>query len=416
MEDGSTPTRQPVNPMTESDHRRHSNIPQPIIFKPHFLLREAAHINRMTNQTSSRLKQNSQKIIEIWEARVRAEIDASKHQSSLALRDSLPKYLNHLADELSDPSERTSSEIITTKLKSIRVSIEHGQERAKYADYSLSQLIFEYSILRQVIFQALETEAPLGVRERDIIIDSLEEAVSDAATQFSQTLQDIQELFMASLTHDLRGPLNIIKMGTQLTLPHFKAGDKQRDIVAKMLVAADRLNSMIQNLLDVSRLRAGYSLTVEFEECNLDSLIKDIAEDLTLAYGDRFVVCSDGDAWISCSPKEMRRVIENLATNAVKYGASDTPITFVIEQTETNVSFTVHNEGEPIDPSAQSILFQQFRRSTSTDDKTGWGLGLFLAKNIVEAHHGTIAVDSEAGKGTSFIVELPKYAQAQGTS
>lgn len=276
--------------------------------------------------------------------------------------------------------------------------------------------MFEYSILRQVIFQVLEADAPLGVRERDIIIDSLEQAVSDAATQFSQTLQDIQELFIASLTHDLRGPLNIIKMGAQLTLPHFKAGDKQRDIVAKMLVAADRLNSMIQNLLDVSRLRAGYRLAIEFEECNLDSLIRNIIEDLTLAYGDRFVVCSDGDAWLNCSPKEMRRVIENLATNAVKYGASDTPITFVIEQTETNVSFTVHNQGEPIDPSAQSTLFQQFRRSTSTDNKTGWGLGLFLAKNIVEAHHGKIAVNSEAGKGTSFIVDLPKYAQAQGAS
>ncbi len=367
----------------------------------------------MTNQTSSFLKQNSQKIIEMWEVRVRAEIAASRHQSSLVLRDSLPHYLNHLADDLSKQSERTSSEILTTRLQSVQVSIKHGQERAGYADYSLPQLMFEYRILRQVIFQILEAEAPLEVRERDIIIYSLEQAVSDAATQFSQTLQDIQELFMVSLTHDLRGPLNIIKMGAQLTLPQFEAGVRQRDIVAKILVAADRLNSMIQNLLDASRLRAGYRLTVEFEECNLSSLVKDTAEDLALAYGDRFVVCSDADIWISCSPKEMRRVIENLATNAVKYGASDTPITFVFQQTETHVSFTVHNEGQPIDPSAQSILFQQFRRSTSTDDQTGWGLGLFLAKNIVEAHHGKITVNSEAGKGTSFIVELPKHSQAQ---
>ncbi|PZV14304.1 MAG: sensor histidine kinase [Leptolyngbya sp.] len=172
---------------------------------------------------------------------------------------------------------------------------------------------------------------------------------------------------------------------------------------------------MIQNLLDASRLRAGYSLTVEFEECNLNSLLKDIVEDLALAYGDRFVICSDADVWIGCSPKEVRRVIENLATNAVKYGASATPITFVIQQTETNVSFTIHNEGQPIDSSAQSILFQQFRRSTFTDDQTGWGLGLFLVKNIVEAHHGTITVNSEAGKGTSFIVELPKHSQAQNS-
>jgi signal transduction histidine kinase len=367
----------------------------------------------MSNQTSKCLQQNSQKIIEMWETRVRAEIAASKHQTSLVLRNSLPKYLNHLADDLSNPSERTSNQIEATRLQSAEVSIRHGHERAGYADYSLPQLIFEYHILRQIIFQVLEAEAPLEAGERDIIIGSLEQAVSDAATQFSQTLQDIQELFMVTLTHDLRGPLNTIKMGAQLTLTQFRAKDRHKDIVAKILGAADRLNVMIQNLLDASQLRAGYSLAVDFEECNLEGLVKDIVEELALAYGDRFVVCSDADVWVSCSPKEMQRVIENLATNAVKYGAPATPITLRIQQTDAKVSLTVHNEGQPIDPSAQSILFQQFRRSTSPDDQTGWGLGLFLAKNIVEAHHGTITVESEASKGTSFIVELPKYSQAQ---
>jgi signal transduction histidine kinase len=367
----------------------------------------------MSNQTSKYLKQNSQKIIEMWESRVRAEIAASKHQDSLVLRNSLPKYLNHLADDLSNQSERTADQIEATRLQSTKVSLQHGQERAGYADYSLPQLIFEYRILRQIIFQVLESEKPLEARERDLIINSLEQAVSDAATQFSQTLQDIQELFMVTLTHDLRGPLNTIKMGAQLTLTQFKSGNRYGDIVAKILGAADRLNSMIQNLLDVSRLRAGYGLAVEFEVCNLNGLVKDIVEDLALVYGDRFVVCSDADVWISCSPKEMRRVIENLATNAAKYGAPATPITLTVQQAETQASLTVHNQGQPIDPSAQSILFQQFRRSTSTEDQTGWGLGLFLAKSIVEAHQGTIAVSSEAGRGTSFIVELPKFPHTQ---
>ncbi|TVQ07061.1 MAG: sensor histidine kinase [Leptolyngbya sp. DLM2.Bin27] len=362
----------------------------------------------MSNQTSEHLKQRSQEIIEMWEARVRAEIAASNHQESLVLRNSLPKYINHLADSLSNQSERTSDQIEMTRLQSTQVSLEHGQERAGYADYSLPQLIFEYRILRQIIFQVLEAEAPLEPKERDLIVDSLEQAVSDAATQFSQTLQDIQELFMVTLTHDLRSPLNTIKMGAQLTLNQFKPGDRQSEIVAKMLGAADRLNAMIQNLLDVSRLRAGHCLSVDLEACNLASLVNNIVEDLTLTYGDRFVVCSEADVWSRCSPGEMRRVIENLATNAVKYGAPATPITFVLQQTDTHVSLAVHNHGEPIDPSAQSILFQQFRRSTDTEDQSGWGLGLFLAKNIVEAHGGTITVSSEAGKGTSFVVKLPK--------
>ncbi|MCW5319583.1 sensor histidine kinase [Nostoc sp. KVJ3] len=165
---------------------------------------------------------------------------------------------------------------------------------------------------------------------------------------------------------------------------------------------------MIQNLLDASRLRAGQSLKFEFEECNLDSIVQDVVEDLNFAYGERFVLVSDAAIRSNCSRKEIRRVIENLAINAVKYGAPDTPITLTLEQIETQISLTIHNEGNPISSDAQLILFQQFRRTISAGDQTGWGLGLFLAKSIIEAHQGTIEVESAQGKGTSFIVKLPK--------
>ncbi|MBD2261060.1 HAMP domain-containing histidine kinase [Pseudanabaena sp. FACHB-2040] len=169
---------------------------------------------------------------------------------------------------------------------------------------------------------------------------------------------------------------------------------------------------MIQNLLDASRLRAGQSLKLEFEECSLDSLVRDVVEDLSFAYGDenRFVVVSQTDVRSMCSRKEIMRVIENLAINAVKYGASGTPITFTLQQAESQISLTVHNEGNPIAPDTQSILFQQFCRMVSAEEQTGWGLGLFLAKSIVEAHQGTIEVESAKGRGTSFIVKLPKLS------
>lgn len=101
-------------------------------------------------------------------------------------------------------------------------------------------------------------------------------------------------------------------------------------------------------------------------------------------------------------------MIENLAINAVKYGDRRAPITLTLQQTKTQISLTIHNEGNPISPDAQSILFQQFRRTISAEDQTGWGLGLFLAKSIIEAHQGTIEIESAEGKGTSFIVKLPK--------
>ncbi|MBW4484021.1 MAG: HAMP domain-containing histidine kinase [Tildeniella torsiva UHER 1998/13D] len=362
----------------------------------------------MLNSTSERLKQNSKKIMKLWETRTREELSASIHQDSLALQNSLPRYLNHLADDLCDQPGKTSAQIETIRLESTHVGKQHGHERAGYADYTVSQLILEYHILRQVIFQVLEEQDPLDVRDRDIIIDSIEQAVNDAATQFSHTLRDIQEMFMVTLTHDLRGPVNVVKMGAQLILRRFERGDAHLDITVRMIGAIDRMDAMIQNLLDASRLRAGQSLTLDFEECNLDQLLRESVEDLAFIYGERFVVVSDPSITSSCSRKQIRRVIENLASNAVKYGEPDTPITFILQRDNGWIHLTIHNQGTPIPPETQSILFQQFRRTPAAEEKTGWGLGLFLAKNIVEAHRGTIDIESAEGKGTSFIIKLPE--------
>jgi hypothetical protein len=130
----------------------------------------------------------------LWEKRARDRVSASTHQNSLVLQDSLPLYLNQLVDQLSNIIVRTSARITADELESTRICKLHGHERAGYADYSITQLIFEYHLLRQVIFQVLEEEAPLGVRDRDIIIGYIEQGVNDAATQFSETLRDIRPL------------------------------------------------------------------------------------------------------------------------------------------------------------------------------------------------------------------------------
>lgn len=365
----------------------------------------------MSNQASERLQQNAKKVMQMWEEQARNQVSASMDHDSLVLQNSLPEYLDQLIDELSTKIKRTPARITADKVESKRVSSQHGRERAGYADYSMTQLILEYHLLRQVIFQVLEEEAPLEVRERDIIINSIEQAVNDAATQFSQTLRDIQELFMVTLTHDLRGPINVVKMGTQLILRRLERGDAHVDVAARMISAIARLDSMIQNLLDASRLRAGQSLKLEFEECDLHKLIQEVVEDLNFTYEERFMINSESVVTSYCSRKEIRRVIENLAINAVKYGAPSTPITLTLQQTEAQISLTIHNEGNPIASDAQAILFQQFRRTISAEEQTGWGLGLFLAKSITEAHQGTIEVESAESRGTSFIIKLPKVPE-----
>ena len=107
----------------------------------------------MSNEASDRLKQNAEKIMRMWEKRARDEVGASTHQTSLVLQNSLPLYLNQLVDELSNRIVRTSARIIADEIESTRMCKLHGHQRAGYADYYISQLIFEYHLLRQVSFK-----------------------------------------------------------------------------------------------------------------------------------------------------------------------------------------------------------------------------------------------------------------------
>ena len=127
-----------------------------------------------------------------------------------------------------------------------------------------------------------------------------------------------------------------------------------------MIGAVNRLDSMIQNLLDASRVRAGQTLKIEFEECDLEVLVQEVVEDLSFAYGEKFVVVSEAETKSYCSRKEIRRVIENLAINAVKYGNATTPITLTLQQTETQIGLTIHNEGNPITLTLNQSYFNNF--------------------------------------------------------
>ena len=102
------------------------------------------------------------------------------------------------------------------------------------------------------------------------------------------------------------------------------------------------------------------------------------------------------------------RIIENLISNAIKYGLKNSPVTISVSQDTHFANVNVHNEGKPIPDEEKKILFQQFKRSKDVEAKVGWGLGLTVVLSMVEAHGGTIEVQSDAQNGTSFVFKLPK--------
>ncbi len=361
----------------------------------------------MPNKTSQRLEKNIEKILELWEERVNVEVKAARHQGAIELRNSLPEYLVHLVTALSDTVDRTSARKKSDKIEATRLGKKHGEDRAGSRNYTMGQLITEFHILRQVIFDVLEEEIEISPLEREVIVCSIEQAVNDAASEFNLQLKNLQDKETHTLAHDLRSPLTSSKITAQLVLRKLDKNDFIFDKLKLIISNIDRIDHMVGDLLDASRLRAGENIPVKFMACDFDTILREVATELNVAYPGSFNIQST-ECQGYWDANGIRRVIENLVTNAVKYGADNTPVTMSLNQNDQSVTFSVHNWGNPIPHEKQSIIFEEFQRLENSDNKIGWGVGLTLVKSMVLAHHGTIKVESEKDTGTTFIIELPK--------
>ncbi|MGK5082116.1 HAMP domain-containing sensor histidine kinase [Bdellovibrionota bacterium FG-1] len=224
----------------------------------------------------------------------------------------------------------------------------------------------------------------------------------------------IREQFVSTLTHDLRNPLTSAKMaiqllGRQMDVSPPKALHQAR-LINQAISSIDRADRMIQDLLDASRLREGESLPIQVVPCVLKTVMTETIEDLSLIYGNRFVLESDGDLAGYWCCDGLKRVIDNLICNAIKYGKSDGKITLRLKDQGARVLISVHNEGEALSSDERERIFEPFYRTHSAQNggKNGWGLGLTLVRGMVQAHGGTVHVVSQVGDGTTFTLDLPK--------
>ena len=356
------------------------------------------------------IKDKKEQILSLWEARCLQEVTSARSAGPLALRDSLPLYLDHLSETLATNRRMDLRSVASHNEESTRIGKLHGADRATNRSYTLSEVIFEYHILREVLFHVLEADGPLAQGPRDIVLDSIEQAVNDAVVKFTEMHADIQQTFIDTLTHDLKTPIWVARMNATGILKRLGLTDPAMKSIKNVLVSLNRLDSMIHDLLDASRVRAGERLHLQFIQCDLEALIREVVEDMTMVHGNRIVLDSNGPLEGNWGSDGLKRAVENLIGNAVKYGASGSAIKVSLKGGKEAVDITVHNEGSVLTEQEIPRLFQNFGRATRAEDGTqsGWGLGLTVVKGVVEAHKGKIRVESAEGKGTSFTMEIPR--------
>ncbi|PWU20959.1 MAG: histidine kinase, partial [Bdellovibrio sp.] len=182
------------------------------------------------------------------------------------------------------------------------------------------------------------------------------------------------------------------------------------EIVDKIIQAIKRADRIIQNLLDASRAGAGQPMNLVYREGDLGVEIAEVVKDLVLQYGDRFRFEARGDLVGVWAADVLRRVLENLAINAVKYGANDQPVQIQLTRNGDTIVLSVENEGNPISLEEQQALFQLFKRGKPAEINgvPGWGLGLSVVLAAAHALHGHVDVESGPSIGTTFRLEFPK--------
>ena len=243
------------------------------------------------------------------------------------------------------------------------------------------------------------------------------QALQDALMQ-AQHANRAKTTFLSNMSHDIRTPMNAIIGFSTIAVSHIDNKDQVLDCLQKVLSSSNHLLSLINDVLDMSRIESG-KVQIKEQECNISELIHNLvniiqpqvkAKQLEL-FIDTFEVINED---VIADPLKLNQVFINLLSNAVKYTPAGGTISFRIMQKTTfrhgygDYTFIVRDNGTGMSPSFVEHIFEPFERENTVTQSgiQGTGLGMAITKNIVEMMNGTISVESELGKGSTFTVEI----------
>jgi PAS domain S-box-containing protein len=257
----------------------------------------------------------------------------------------------------------------------------------------------------------------VGYELRGLSVDITHLKRVEAALRESVAVRDE---FLSIASHELRTPITPLKLQVQQFWRMIEKGtaldaERLKKFINMWNKQLDRLSSLIDDLLDVSRITGG-RLSMHVEEVDLTQLISEIIE----RYQEQATRCNC--ELIASLPSKLtgtldrtriEQVLINLITNALKYAAGK-PIYISLSTRDKKAFLSVKDEGSGISGVEQGRIFERFERGGASDSVGGLGLGLYISRKIIEAHGGAIRVESELGKGANFIVELPLQPARSG--
>ncbi len=289
-------------------------------------------------------------------------------------------------------------EAVRAEMEAIERAELGAHRRAWFGRVALADAIF---LAANVLLLALVIAAGLAARS--------EMRRRETEAQERLRMLELQERILGIVSHDLRTPLSAIQGGAALLSRTDLALDQAR-VAALIHSSSRRMERIIRDLLDYTRTRARSGIPLAIRATDMGEVCARVAEEAALCErGASVELHREGDLSGEWDPDRLEQAIGNLVTNAVRHAPPGTAVSIRAAGEGDRVRIDVQNDGLPIPPEAVRSLFDPFQKSASAGPApAGLGLGLFIVRTIVEAHGGTVDVESAPARAVTFTVRLPR--------
>lgn len=364
---------------------------------------------------------NREVILIEWETFARTCAPASSSMDVEALRDHANEMLTAIAANLKnhqsqfERSEKSKGRAADTVESERTAAEEHGAERAE-SGFTVAQTVAEYRALRASVLRLWTRERgelkSADIAELTRFNEVIDQSLAESIAEFTESVENAKEMFLAILGHDLRNPLGAI-----LTSATFMIDTDEMDRTLTLQIAdcAMRSTRMVGDLLDFTRSRLGGGIPIDRARVDLRRIVHDVVDEVIAAHPEGNVQVETGRGQMGhWDAARISQALTNLVGNAVEHAAPRTTVGVELGGSEKDVSIMIHNRGAAIMANRMDGIFNPLKLSATPQEPSAQGpngnlgLGLYIAERIVHAHGGRIEVDSSEARGTTFTVHLPR--------
>ena len=366
------------------------------------------------------IDQNTEEIVKEWETFAQSLMSSDNDKTPLALRDHIYPILAFIVKDIKSAqtgSEQTEKSQGKKEKGAAPTAAETHAAIRLSGGFNIDQMVSEYRALRASVIR-LWTVSNVDMKKQDILDltrfnESIDQELAESVSHYTKKVGYSKDLFVGILSHELRNPLNVISISAKLMLNMGPMSERQTMLATQIAENTTRIATIVDELLDLTRARFGSGITLVRTPMDMEFISRQLVDEIQMRNPTRTLNLSvSGNLKGEWDKARIGQVFSNLIGNAIQYSFKESSIDITINGTTEEIVLSVHNKGIPVPAEKIGSLFDSLVRAVIDEgdhpEDTNLGLGLYITKEIIVAHGGTISVTSTEADGTTFTARFPR--------